>query len=150
MAMDERIVKALCHCIETYFGISFENAGCVIHMNFISFYNHFDCLILVYKMILSVRQVFQGLTPNGCFIYLKCWNLENINILKTHAFFWSWQYTEYLSVIVDNGTRILTSYKFAVVRNWFLPKTQKHIKYFVQFCPFMAIVFTNTLIVQRN
>ena len=81
-------------------------------------YDHFDLLILVYKMFLSLRKAFQGLTPNGSFVYLKCCNLENIiNILKTLACFWGRKETEYLSVIVDNGTLRLAPNTCAAVRN---------------------------------
>ncbi len=38
----------------------------MIQISIIYAYNHFDCLILVYNMILSLRQAFQGLTQNGC------------------------------------------------------------------------------------
>ena len=63
------------------------NVKCLINFNFRYAYDHFDWLILVYKMFLSLRQAFQGVTPNGSFVYLKFWNLENINVLKTHACF---------------------------------------------------------------
>ncbi len=87
MAMDECIAKAPCHCTDTNYGRSYENAGCMIHMSIIYYYNHFDWLILAYKMILSLWQAFQGLKPNGCLVYLKFWNLENINVLKTYECF---------------------------------------------------------------
>ncbi len=102
----------------------------MIHFDLRYAYNHFDCLILVYTMILSSRQAFQGLTTNGSFVYLKCLNLKNI--LKTPECFWGQKEAEYLSLIVDNGTLRLTPVTFAVLRNLFLPKTQKHIKSFVQ------------------
>ena len=60
-----------------------RNAECMIHLDIRYAYNHFYCLILGYKMIQTMRQAFQGLTPNGSFGYLKFWNLENINFLKT-------------------------------------------------------------------
>ena len=63
--------------------------------------------------------------------------------------FWGQKETEYLSVIVDNGTRRLASDTFAAIRNWPLPKTKKHIKSFVQFV-LMVIMFTITLMEQRH
>jgi hypothetical protein len=57
----------------------------------------------------------------------KCWNLENINVIKTPACVWGLKETEYLSVIVDNGNFRLALDTFAVTPDWPLPKTQKHI-----------------------
>jgi hypothetical protein len=37
----------------------------MIHLELRCAYNHIVYLILVYKIILSLRQAFQGLTPNG-------------------------------------------------------------------------------------
>ena len=109
------------------------NVKCMIHFDLRCAYYHFKLLIRVYKMFLSLRQAFQGLTLNGSFVYMKCWNLENINVLKTPSCFWGRKETEYLSVIVDNGTLRLTPDTFVAVRNWLLPKTQKHIKSFIHF-----------------
>jgi hypothetical protein len=83
------------------------------------------------------------------FVYFKCWNLENINVLKMPECFWVRKETEHLSVIMDNGTFRLAPHTFAALRNWFSPKTQKHIKSFVQFF-LMVILFTVTLIMQRH
>ena len=92
-------------------------------------------------MFLSLRQAFQGLTPNGSFAYLKCWNSANINILKTPACFWGRNEAENLSVIVDNGTLRLAPDTFSAVRNWLLPKTQKHIKSFVNFFSYGNFIY---------
>ena len=43
------------------------------------------------------------------------------------------QKTEYLGVIVGNGTLRTALDKIAAVRDWPLPETQKQIKSFVQF-----------------
>ena len=43
------------------------NVRFMIHFDLCYAYYHFDCLILAYKMILSLRQAFQGLAPNGSF-----------------------------------------------------------------------------------
>ena len=126
-----------------------RNAECMIHLDLRYAYNHFDCLILVYKMFLSLRQAFQGLTPNAFFLNLKCWNLENINVLKTLERFWGRTETEYLRVIVNSGTLRLAPDEFTTVHNWILTKTQKHTKSFVQFV-LMVIVFTITLMEHRH
>ena len=89
----------------------------MIHLDLRYAYNHVDCLILVYTMILSLRQAFQGLTTNGSFCLPKMLKLENINVLKTPECFWGRKETEYLSVIVDNGTLRLAHDKLATVRN---------------------------------
>ena len=47
--------------------------------------------------------------------------------------FWGRKETEHLGVIVGNGTPKTTLDKIAAVRDWHLPKTQKHIKSFVHF-----------------
>jgi hypothetical protein len=67
------------------------------------------------------------------FVYLKFWNLENINVLKTPESFGGRKETEYLSAIVDNGTLRLTHDKLAAVHSWPLPYTQKHIKSLVHY-----------------
>ena len=51
----------------------------------------------------------------------------NINVLMTPESFCGRKETEYLGVIVDNGTLRLASDIFAAVRNLLLPKTQIHI-----------------------
>ena len=48
--------------------------------------------------------------------------------------FWGRKETEYICVIVDNGTLCLTLDQIATVCNCLLTKTQRHIKSFVQFC----------------
>jgi hypothetical protein len=48
----------------------------MIHLDFRYAYNHFDCMILVYKMILSLRQAFQVLTPSGSFCLLVALKLR--------------------------------------------------------------------------
>ena len=74
------------------------------------------------------------------FVYLKCWNLENINVLKTPVKFWSRKETEYLRVIVVNGTLRLAHDKLAAVRNWALQNTQKHIKSFVHYSYYVGCI----------
>jgi hypothetical protein len=74
--------------------------------------------MMVYKMILSFRQAFQGLTPNKSYVYPKCWNLENVNVHKNTECFGGRKETEYSYVIVDNGTFWLTPNQFAADRNY--------------------------------
>ena len=50
--------------------------------------------------------------------------------------FWGHKETEYLDVIVGNGTLRTAPDKIAAVRDWPLPETQKQIKSFVQFCSY--------------
>jgi hypothetical protein len=50
--------------------------------------------------------------------------------------FWGRKETEYLGVIVGNGTLRMAPDKISDVRDWPLPKTQKQIKSFVQFCSY--------------
>jgi len=86
-----------------------RNVKCMINFDLRYAYDHFDWLILVYKMFLSLRQAFQGLTPNGSFVYLKCWILENINVLETPACFG-----------VEKKIRILVSLWTMVLLDWHL------------------------------
>ena len=51
------------------------------------------------------------------FFYLKLRNLENIDVLKAHECYWGRKYSEYRSVIVDNGTFGLAPNKFVATRN---------------------------------
>ena len=81
-----------------------RNAECMIHLEIPYAYNHFEWLLMVYTMIISLRQAFQSLTPNRSFIYLQCWNLENINVLKTLACFGVQKGTGSFGVIVGNDT----------------------------------------------
>ena len=83
------------------------------------------------------------------FVYMKCWNIVNINVLMTPELFWGRKETLYLSVIVDNGTLRLASDIFAAFYNWLLPKTQRHIKSFVHFV-LIVIVLTINRIVQHT
>ena len=101
------------------------NIECMIHFDLRYAYNHFDWLVLVYTIILSLRQAFQGLIPNGSFVYLICCNLVSINVLKTPECFWGQKSTEYLGVIVDNDTLRLATHTFAAIRNWHLTTTQR-------------------------
>ena len=50
--------------------------------------------------------------------------------------FWGRKETEYLGVIVGNGTLRTAPDKISAVRDWPLPETQKQIKSFVQFCSY--------------
>ena len=81
-----------------------------------------------------MRQAFQGLTPMDLFIYLKCWNLEDINVLKTPERFWCRKEIEFIFVIVDNGTLWPTLDQLAIVRNWPLVKNRN--RSFAQFCSY--------------
>jgi hypothetical protein len=101
---------------------------------------NYDCLILVYTMILSLRQAFQGLTPNGSFCLPSMLKLKEHQCSQDAWMFWGRKEPEYLSVIVDNGTLRLTHDKLAAVRNWSLPNTQKHIKYFVHYSYFVDCI----------
>jgi hypothetical protein len=56
--------------------------------------------------------------------------------IKIPKCFWGRKETEYLGVIVGNGTLRTAPDKISDVRDWPLPKTQKQIKYFVQFCSY--------------
>ena len=49
---------------------------------------------------------------------------------------WGRKETEYLGVIVGNGTLRTAPDKISTVRDWPLPETQKQIKSFVQFCSY--------------
>ena len=84
-----------------------RNAEFMIHLDPRYAYNHFNCLMMVYEMILSLRKAFQGLTSNGSFVYLEYWNLEDINVLKTSTFF-EVEKKMSIKVIVDNGALRLT------------------------------------------
>ena len=86
---------------------------CMIHFDLRYADNHFDWLILVYTMILSLWQAFQGLTPNGSFVYLKCWNLENINVLKTPEYF---GVEKNLSIFVSLWTMVLFAWHLIKLR----------------------------------
>ena len=87
-----------------YLCYKLRNAECMIHLNLRYACNHFDCLILGFKRIQSMRQAFQGLTPNGSFIYLNCWNLEQIDVLKTPKCF---GVENKLSILVSFWTMVL-------------------------------------------
>ena len=91
------------------------NVKCMIHLDLRYAYNHFDSLILVYTMILSLQQAFQGLTPNGFFFLHSMLKLRCLN-LKTPECFWGRDYTEYRSIIVDNVTLRLAPDKFPAAR----------------------------------
>jgi hypothetical protein len=70
-----------------------------------------------------LRLVFQKLREHQLFIKMpKC--------------FWGRKETEYLGVILGNGTLRTAPDKIAAVRDWPLPETQKQIKSFVQFCSY--------------
>ena len=43
------------------------NAECMIQLDLRYAYNYFEWLMKVYNMIISLRQAFQGLTPDGSF-----------------------------------------------------------------------------------
>ena len=67
-----------------------------------------------------IRLILQKLREHQLFIkMLKC--------------FWGRKETEYLEVIVGNGTLRRAPDKISSVRDWPLPKTQKQIKSFVQY-----------------
>ena len=70
------------------------------------------------------------------FVYLKCWSLENINVLKTLECFGGRKETEYICAIVNNGTLWLTPNQFADARNWPLVKTQKLV-----FCTILSLLW---------
>ena len=59
-------------CIDIIYDISYAMPSVLMHLDLRYAYNHFDYLILGYKMIQTMRHAFQGLTPNGSFVYLKC------------------------------------------------------------------------------
>jgi hypothetical protein len=113
------------------------NVRCIIHFDFCYAYNHFDCLILVYTMILSLlRQAFQGLAPNRSFVYLKCWNLENIYVLKTPEYF---GVEQKLSIFVSLWTMVLFTWHLINLRRFATDvwqRLKRHIKSFVQFCSY--------------
>jgi hypothetical protein len=92
------------------------NDKCIIHFDLRYAYNHFDCLILIYTMILSLRQVFQGLATNGSFCLTEILKLRE-HQYSQDARFWGRKETEHPSVIVDNGTLRPAPNTFAVVRN---------------------------------
>jgi hypothetical protein len=56
--------------------------------------------------------------------------------IKMPKFFWGRKETEYLGVIVGNGTLRTSPDKIVAVKDWPLPETQKHIKSLVQFCSY--------------
>ncbi len=58
---------------------------------------------------------------------------EHQLFIKMSKCFWGRKETEYLEVIVGNGTLRRAPDKISSVRDWPLPKTQKQIKSFVQF-----------------
>ena len=58
---------------------------------------------------------------------------EHQLFIKMPKCFWGRKETEYLGVIVGNGTLRTAPDKIAAVRAWPLPETQKQIKSFVQF-----------------
>jgi hypothetical protein len=61
----------------------------------------------------------------------------NINCSsKCQKFCWGRKETEYLGVIVCNGTLRTAPDKIPTVRDWPIPETQKQIKSFVQFCSY--------------
>jgi len=73
LIMDECIVKDSfpLSCNDMVYDISYVKY--MIHFDLRYAYTHYDCLILVYTMILSLPHAFQGLTPNGSFfVYLEC------------------------------------------------------------------------------
>jgi len=70
-----------------------------------------------------LRLVFQKLRQHQLFI-------------KIPKYFWGRKKTEYLGVIVGNGTLRTSPNKIAAVKDWPLSATQKHIKSFVQFCSY--------------
>ena len=63
----------------------------------------------------------------------EMWKLRENQCSQDACIFLGRKETDYLSVIVDNGTLRLSPDKFVDVRNWLLPKTQIHIKPFVHF-----------------
>ncbi len=125
------------------------NVNCMIHFDLRFAYNHFDCLIFVNTMISSLRQAFQGLTPNGLFDYLKCWNLEKINVLKTPECFGG-RLT--LSILVSLWTIGLLVGHHINLRLFAIDFYQK-LRYILSLlynCVLMVIIFTITLIMQRH
>jgi len=56
--------------------------------------------------------------------------------IKIPAYFWGRRESEYLDIIVGNGTLRTAPAKIAAVRDWSLPPTKKQIKSFVQFCSY--------------
>ncbi len=128
------------------------NVKCMIYFDLRYACNHYDCLILVYMMILSLRQAFQGLTPNGSFAYLKYWNLEYTNVLKTPECFWGRKETEYICVI-----KLSIYIWYSLTDTWSISDCSQltfskdpEISFFYNFVLIMVIVFTITLMEQRH
>jgi len=61
---------------------------------------------------------------------------EHQLFIKMPKCVWGRKETEYLGVIVGNGTLRTAPDKISAVRDWPLPETQKQIKSFVQFCSY--------------
>ena len=80
-----------------------RNADCMIHLDLCYAYNNFECLLLAYKMILSLRQASHRMDLFCLFAILK---LREHQCSQDSVMFLGSKETEYLSVFVDNGTLI--------------------------------------------
>ena len=61
---------------------------------------------------------------------------KNALFVKTVKCFWAKRESKYLDYIVGNGIVRTSPCKVAIVKDWPLSETQKHIKSFMAFCSF--------------
>ncbi len=75
---------------------------------------------------------------------------KNTLFIKMIKCFWAQRETGYLGFIVGNGNVQTSLSKVAIVKDWSLPETQKHMKSFEAFYSFIVIVFTTLRIVRLH
>jgi hypothetical protein len=75
-------------CIDMIYETYLCNVKCMIHFDLRYAHNHYDYLILVYTIILSLRQAFQGLTTNGSFCLTEMLKLRENQYSQVSRMFW--------------------------------------------------------------
>jgi hypothetical protein len=101
-------------------------------------------------MIISLRQVFQGLIPSGSLCLPATLKLRERQRSKDAQKLWSRKETIYFRVIASNGTLRTAPAKIAAIRDWPLPKLRNTLNLLYIFSLIMVNLFPSPLIVQRH